>query len=694
MRILRITVALLLTAACAHQPSVAPGANKTAPPQTAAKAVTEVIHGTTISDPYRWLEDQQSPETREWIDRQNAYTDSILGNRPEKKRFAKRLEKLLTTDQMSTPIVRGGRYFFTKRAAGQDLFAIYMREGPAGPDLLLIDPAPMSPKHTTNVGIEDVSNDGKYLGYYIRQGGADEVEVRVFDIDRRHDIGVALPLARYFGVSMTPDNKTLYFTRFEKEGSRVYRRGVSGGGEEKLFGDGYGPEKIIGSSLSDDGAYLQLTVFYGSAGRKTELYLKNVATDGPIQTVTRDLDARSTADLAGDTLVIETNWNASNERVMVVSAADPGREKWRELIPERKDAAIQSVSLAGGRIFVRYLENVRPRILAFGLDGGAQGEIHFDEIGSLADVSGTWRSPVAFYRFNSFHIPPTIYAYDVPSGKGSIFFRQSEPVKSENFTVEQVWYPSKDGTRIPMFLMYKKGLQKDGKNPAYLTGYGGFNASQLPNFSSNAVAWAENGGVYGLANLRGGGEFGEEWHRAGMLDKKQNVFDDFTAAAEYLVREHYTSPEHLGIAGGSNGGLLVTAFTTQRPDLVKAVVCSYPLIDMLRYDKFLVGRFWVPEYGSADDPEQFSYIYAYSPYQHVVKGTKYPAILFITGDADTRVAPLHARKMAALMQASTGSNNPVLLRYHVSSGHSGGEPLRVQINNSSETLSFLAWQLK
>ena len=267
-------------------------------------------------------------------------------------------------------------------------------------------------------------------------------------------------------------------------------------------------------------------------------------------------------------------------------------------------------------------------------------------------------------------------------------------MNSADFNVEQVWYTSKDGTRIPMFLMYKKGLQRNGSNPTLLTGYGGFLISQLPGFSANAVTWAENGGVWALANLRGGGEFGEEWHRAGMLQNKQNVFDDFESAAQYLIDQRYTSPQHLGISGGSNGGLLVTAFLTQRPDLVKAVVCSYPLIDMIRYHRFLVAKFWVPEYGSSEDPQQFKWIYAYSPYQHVAKGTKYPAVLFISGDSDTRVAPLHARKMTALMQADTGSNNPVLLRYHVSSGHSGGEPLKEQVNNQAEILGFLLWQLK
>jgi prolyl oligopeptidase len=666
------------------------------PPPTEAKPVTETLHGVSVTDPYRWLEDQQSPATRAWIDRQNAYTDSMLGKLPQKQKFAKRIEQLLNTDQIGTPVVKSGRYFFSRRGVGQDLFSIYMREGASGPDILLIDPAPMSANHTTNVGLTDVSNDGKMIGYYVRKGGADETEEHFFDVDARKDVGTALPSARYFGTSLTEDKQTVYYSRMEKEGPRVYRRAVSGGAEQKIFGDGFGPETIVGVGISDDGRYLLIQVSHGSAAKKTELYVKDLhQDDSAIKTVVNDIDARSGMDVAGDTLVIETNWNAPNERVMIASASDPGRANWKEIVPENKKAAIQGFSLAGGKVFVRYLEDVKPRVIAYDLAGKQLTELHFDQLGNLTDIAGSWSSPVAFYRFASFNVPSTLYAYDVAGGKSSVFFRTNAPgVSSDDFTVEQVWYPSKDGTKVPMFVAYKKGLQRNGKNPTILTGYGGFVLSSLPNFSASNIAWMENGVVVALANLRGGGEFGEAWHQAGMLANKQNVFDDFIGAAEYLIKNKYTSSDHLGITGGSNGGLLVTAFATQRPDLAKAVVCSYPLVDMLRFHKFLVGSFWVPEYGSADDAEQFKTIYAYSPYQHVRKGTKYPAILFITGDSDTRVAPLHARKATALFQASTASNNPVMLRYHVAGGHSGGEPLKVQVDNAAEILGFLDWELR
>jgi prolyl oligopeptidase len=691
----KLATPLLLVAFACSTTSQQPAARVGSLPITEPRPVTETLHGVTITDPYRWLEDQQSAETRTWISRQNAYTDSMLSGLPNKPRFAKRIESLLNTNLINTLQLRGGRYFLTKREAGQDLFSIYMRESESGPDILLIDPAPLSPDKTTSVGIVNVTNDGRVLTYSVRKGGEDEVEEHFFDVDARREIGMVLGRARYAGVTVTPDHASVYFTRYAAGvAPRLYRRAIAGGPEDLLFGEQYGPEKLISSSISEDGRYLTIHVFHGSAGQKSEIYVKDLSSDGPIRTVVNDLDARSTADDAGETLIIETNWNAPNGRIMRVNIADPGRDHWTELIAENKDAPIEGSSLAGGRLFVRYLQNVKPRVLEFTIDGQPRGEIKFDTLGTLTDIAGQWTSPVAFYRFSSYTVPVTIYRYDVPTGTSSVFFRVNAPVNPDHFTVEQVWYQSKDGTQVPMFLTYMKGLQRNGRNPVLLTGYGGFNSSSLPNFSTSAVTWAENGGIYAVANLRGGGEFGETWHRAGMLDNKQNVFDDFIAAAEFLIQERYTSPRHLGITGGSNGGLLVTAFSTQRPELARAAVVSYPLIDMVRYHKFLVARFWVPEYGSADDPEHFKFIHAYSPYHRVRAGTKYPATLFITGDADTRVAPLHARKMAALMQASTGSTQPIMLRYHVSSGHSGGEPLKVQVNNSAETLAFMDWQLR
>lgn len=699
MKQLSITLVALLLAACATQPATQPAtvsrAEAPAVPPTEARPVTETLHGVEIVDPYQWLEDQQAPETRAWIERQNAYTDAVLGNRPEQQLFTSRLMELMNTDQLATPIFRNGRYFFKRRGVGEDLFSIYMRNGVNGRDERLIDPAPMSPDHRTSVDIVEVAPDAKLLAYLVRRGGADEIEIRFFDTEARRDVGTPLATARYYGVSIAPDD-TLYFTRATPQGPRVYRRALSGGAETEVFGSGYGKEKIVFNTLSEDGRYNLIHVFHGSSPKKTEIYLDDVRDAAPPKTVVNDLDFRSTAELAGDDLVIATNWNASNLRVMVAPAANPGREQWREIVPENPKAAIQGVSLAGGRVFVRYLEDVKPRIIGYDLAGNRKEEIAFPALGALGDMSGTWSSPVAFFSFSSFHIPSTIFQYDVATGQRTEFARVNAPVRPENFTIEQVWYPSKDGTRVPMFLLYRNGLPRNGTNPVFLTGYGGFTSSQLPYFSPKAIAWVEQGGIWAVANLRGGGEFGEEWHRAGMLERKQNTFDDFISAAEFLVRERYSSPQHIGIAGGSNGGLLVMAASMQRPDLFGAVVCRYPLIDMLRYHQFLVGSFWVPEYGDPANPEHFRWLHAYSPYHHVKQGQKYPATLFVTGDADTRVDPLHARKMAALMQAraANGTDEPILLRYFTQSGHSGGEPLSVQVKNTAEELGFLWWQIR
>jgi len=658
-------------------------------PVTAPRPVTETLHGVTLTDRYRWLEDQNSPETRAWIDSQNAWTDAALSQLPGRDALAKRLDQLLAVDESGLPTFRNNRYFFTRRRVGEEKFSIYIREN--GTDSVLVAAPANDPKHVNNVGISDVSPDGKILAFYVREGGADEVRIHFYDVDGKRDLG-ELPLARYSGIAVIGDQ--VYFSRYTAEGPRVFRRALAGGSETKLFGDGYTPDKIIGLTASDDARYLLAHVSYGSAGKRNDIFIKDATNDAPFHAVVDELEARTVADFAGDSLVLQTNWNAPNHRVMIAPIASPERANWREIIPENRTAAIQGITTAGGQIFVRYLENVQPRVVAYDLNGRRGEEIKFDVAGKLDDIVGAWHSPLAFYRFSSFALPPAIYEYEVETRSRNVLFQVSAPVNPDDFTVEQTFAVSKDGTHVPMFLFYKKGLQRNGANPAYLTGYGGFNVSQLPGFSARAVTLAENGAVYALVALRGGGEFGEEWHRAGMMEKKQNVFDDFEAASRLLIDRGYTSPQHLGIGGTSNGGLLVMAAATQHPELYKAVMCGYPLVDMLRYDQFLVGRFWGSEYGSAHDSLAFQWIYAYSPYQHVVKGTKYPAILFVTGDADTRVAPLHARKMTALMQASTGSKNPVLLRYHVSGGHSGGEPVSEQVRNESEIVGFLLQQLR
>jgi len=680
-------------------PSCKKGVKVPPTPDTKGVDAVDTIHGVDIVDPYRWLEDQKGPETREWIAVQNAYTDSVLGSLSGREELEALAAKLIKIDTIGMPTESGGRYFLTKRSANQELSVIYMRQGLDGEDKVLIDPHPMSEDKTTNVNIQGISHDGTLLAYGIRKGGEDELEIKFMDVDTMEDLPDVLPRGLYFGVSIMPDKKGFFYTKMTMKGPRIlyHSFGTAMAGDKEIFGEGYGFGKIIFSFPSEDGRWLIIIALEGSSG-KTEVYLKDLVKDGPITTVVNDLDARTLAAVVGDILYIQTNWEAPNGRLLAADPENPARENWKEIIPE-SDMVMQGlfglpVTFAGGKLFVNYLKDVKSQVVIFEPDGTRIGEISFPTIGTVGGLSGHWDSNEAFFVFTSYHIPTIIYRYDVASGEKEVWAKIEVPIDSEQYEIKQVWYESKDGTKIPMFIVHKKGINLDGSNPALLTGYGGFNISLTPFFSADAVAWVEKGGVYAFANLRGGGEFGEEWHKAGMMENKQNVFDDFIAAAEYLIAEGYTQAKKLAIEGGSNGGLLVGAAVTQRPDLYGAVICTYPLLDMVRYHKFLVARYWVPEYGSSENPEQFKYIHEYSPYHNVNKGTKYPAIFFITGDADTRVAPLHARKMTALMQASTGSDEPVLLRYHTTAGHSGGQPVSEQIENLAETLSFLLWQLE
>ncbi|HXN24162.1 MAG TPA: prolyl oligopeptidase family serine peptidase [Candidatus Dormibacteraeota bacterium] len=697
--ILLISVLLSIVAAAralqeTGSPSPSPSSASGQQPKTRTADVKAVLHGVEITDPYRWLEDQKSSETRAWIDEQNTHTDALLTKQPGREELKQQVKALIEIDSMGPPRVGNDRYFFFKRQALQDQAMLYLRKGLEGKDELLIDPLAMSPDHTVTVNLNSISRDGTLLVYSVRHGGADEITPRLFDVDSRADLPDRFPEARYFGVSVLPDKSGLYFTRLTADGPRVYfhKIGVEPSTDVEVFGKGYGSEKIISCSVSEDGHYLVVTVLHGSAADRSELYVQDLARKGPIVPIVNDVPAAFFGAIADDRMFLRTNWKAPKWRIMEVNLKEPARDKWREVVPATK-AVIEDLSLVGGKLAVHTTENVIPRLKLFEPSGKFVREVIPPAIGTISGLLGRWGSTEAFYSTSSFHVPVTNYRFDVATGKQTVWSQSKVPVEAEKYEVKQVWYTSKDGTKIPMFLGHAKGLKLDGSNPVFLTGYGGFNVTRTPDYNPLAAAWMVRGGVYAVANLRGGGEFGEEWHHAGMLDKKQNVFDDFIGAAEWLIQNHYTEPSRLAIGGSSNGGLLVGAALTQRPDLFGAVLCGYPLLDMVRYHKFLVAKYWVPEYGSSDDPEQFKYIYAYSPYHRVRPGTKYPAVLLISGDSDTRVDPLHARKMTALLQAATASGRPVLLHYDTKAGHSGGTPVSKQIENLTDELTFLFWQL-
>ena len=427
------------------------------------------------------------------------------------------------------------------------------------------------------------------------------------------------------------------------------------------------------------------------------MYLQDLQSKNPPLEITSGKNFLYGAEFFAGRLYITTNEDAPHYRVFVAEAANPKRENWKEIIPQ-SDAVLQDASVTGGKLLAQYEHNATSELKLFALDGKKLADIALPAIGSVFSASGRYDRNEIFFGFQSFTVPPSVYRVDLTDVKSALWAKVDAPaIDPSAYDVQQVWYSSKDGTKVPMFVVSKKGIEKNGRNPTLLTGYGGFNVSLTPTFSRSMYLWMEHGGIYAVANLRGGAEFGEDWHRAGMLEKKQNVFDDFIAAGEYLIAEKYTSRDRLAIFGGSNGGLLMGAMITQRPDLFRAVVCAVPLLDMLRYQNFQIAKLWIPEYGSAEDAKQFDWLYAYSPYHHVKPGQEYPAILFMTGDTDTRVDPMHAKKMAALMQAeaSNGASKerPILLRIETKAGHGQGKPITKQIEESTDMYSFLFWQL-
>ena len=664
------------------------------PPPTRVDTVIDTFHGVEIPDDYRWLEDQDSPETRSWIEAQNAYTLSALADRPERPAIARRLEELLRIDQVGSPRQRENRYFTWKKRAEDDLWIFYVREGLDGEDRVLLDPHTLSEDHTTDVSVDGISLDGKLMVYGIRHGGTDETELRVMDVDRGEDLPDRFPIALYRGVSVRPDRAGFYYNLQDRAtGVRVryHELGTNPADDPVIFGEGYGPSVWIGTELSDSGRYLLF--FVGHGWGRTEIHVQDLHASGPIVTLVDDIDAAFLPGFAGDRLFVQTNWKAPKGRILEVDLDQGDPAAWKEVVPEGEDA-IQGFSLVGGRLFVRTLHNVISRIERFELDGTPLGELELPGVGTARTPAGTWESDSAFYYFSSFTTPGAVYRYDVASNTSEVWSQPEVPFDPAGFKTEQVWYTSKDGTRVPMFLVHREDLPRDGNRPTLLYGYGGFNSSLTPGFSSWAALWIEHGGVYAMANLRGGGEFGDEWHKAGMLENKQNVFDDFIAAAEWLIDNDYTNPGRLAIQGGSNGGLLVGAAMTQRPELYRAVLCQFPDLDMVRYWQFENNN--PPallEYGDASDPEQFKFLYAYSPYQKVTDGVAYPAVMLTSGDGDTRVPPLQARKMAARLQTATSSGRPIFLRYDTKAGHAGGKPLSKAVDDVSLEAVFLFSQL-
>jgi prolyl oligopeptidase len=704
---------LITAAISAEDNSASDGAAPMAPPKVKTETVVDTVQGHKISDPYRWLEDPTGADTQEYVRQELAYTRSILDPLAGREQIQKRLTQLVSIGTITAPQVAGAYYFYTRRAGTQNQPILFVREGVHGKDRILLDVNQLAADGTVALDWWFPSEDGKYVAYGISASGSEESTLHLIESASGKPLSDTIDRTRFAAISWKKDSSGFYYTRHPKKGDvpageEVYHvkvfyhaLGNDTARDSLIFdpmttGEGHTAQDIPSPLLADDDdRWLLISVFRGWA--KTELYLQDLKTGTPPVEITQGKNFLYSGEIFQGKLYIVTNEDASRYRVFTVNAANPKRENWKEVIPQA-DAVLLNVSVLGGKLFAQYEKNASSQLKQFELDGKPIGDISLPAIGTVSGIFGKWDRKETFFGFQSFTVPPSVYQVDFSTRKTSLWDKVDAPgIDPPAYEVKQVWFASKDGTKVPMFVFHKKGIPLDGKNPTLLTGYGGFNISLTPSFVGGRYLWLEHGGVFAVANLRGGAEFGEDWHRAGMLEKKQNVFDDFISAAEFLISDKITDKDHLAIQGGSNGGLLMGVMITQRPDLFRAVLCQVPLLDMLRYQNFQIAKLWIPEYGSADDPKQFEWLYAYSPYHHVKAGTEYPSIMFMTADTDTRVDPMHAKKMAALMQAEAANGQsrerPILLRIEPKAGHGAGKPIAKQIEEGTDIYSFLFWQL-
>jgi prolyl oligopeptidase len=677
------------------------------PPSSRQSDVVDTLHGVSVDDPYRWLEDGASDETRAWVDAQNAFTRTVLEALPQRPAIQARLNELLSTGMVGTPVLRGRRAFYQRRDGQADQPVLVMRDAPEVAERTIVDPNALSAHGIVALDWWHPSQDGRLLAYGVSEGGTELSTLRVLDTTTgTHLEAEQIPNTRFASIAWLPDGSGFYYTRFPTPGTvpageEVYNRhvffhplGQRWQDDEEVFGAGRAAEDSPSVNLSHSGRWLVVDVHQGWA--RTELYVLD--REHPARgfvALQEGVEAFATTEFAGDRLLVLSNEGAPNYALYEVDPEHPARDQWRLVIAERGDRVLDAVQAIAGRLVTHELQNATSHVRFYAPDGTFQSEVELPSIGSVSGIGGEWTGEWMTLCFTSFVQPPTAYTVNLDTSVAHVFAQGDLPPDFDpaRYVVEQEWYASKDGTPISMFLVHRRGFERDGNAPTLLTGYGGFNISRTPAFNAALLQWLDAGGLYALPNLRGGGEYGEAWHQAGMLERKQNVFDDFIAAAEWLIERGFTRTSRLAISGGSNGGLLVGAALTQRPDLFQAVVCQVPLLDMLRYQKLLIARLWVAEYGSADDAQQFPWLYAYSPYHRVKRGERYPATFLLTAEGDSRVDPMHARKMAARLQATSASDAPILLRVETAAGHGQGKPRSKQVEEATDVWSFLFWQL-
>ena len=671
-------------------------------PEAAKQDVTEDYHGTKVADPYRWLEDPDSKETQEWVGKENEITRAYIDSYGAREGIEDRLKTLFNYERYSLPDRQGDRYFFTKNDGLQNQAVLYMQSVSGGePVVVVLDPNTLSADGTVALTGTSYTEDGKLLAYGLSAAGSDWQEVHIRDVDAGKNFTEVLKWCKFSSVAWKHDKSGFWYNRFPGEGepgheeqgtrSRVcwHKLGTPQSEDVIVYQDEKNIELGFSPVASDDGKYVILYVWHGTDPKNGIYYKTQDGAEPFTKLIENDLAMFNPIDNIGTTVYMHTDLEAPKGRVIAIDLNNAARANWKEVIPQKNDV-IDGVTMVNDKFVVSYAKDAHNQLMLFNVDGKLDREIPLPTVGSVAGVSGERDDKEMFYMFTSFTYPTTSFRYDFATNKAEVFRAPKVEFDPSLYETRQVFYASKDGTKIPMFITCKKGLKLDGNNPTLLYGYGGFNISMTPSFSASKLVWLENNGVYAVACLRGGNEYGEEWHQQGVLDRKQNVFDDFIAGGEYLIKEKYTSKKLLVIQGGSNGGLLTAAVTTQRPDLFGAVLCQVPVIDMLRYHKFTIGKYWVSDYGNAEEnPEHFKFMYAYSPLHNVKPGVKYPPMLITSADTDDRVVPAHAKKFAATLQAADGGDNPILLRVETKAGHGGGKPTSKQIEEQADIYSFV-----
>ena len=673
-------------------------------PETKKVDTIDNYHGTQIADPYRWLEDDHSPATKAWVDAQNKVTENYLSNIPFRAEIRKRLEELWNYPKNGAPTKHGNYYYFFKNDGLQNQSILYRSATLGGAPEVFLDPNKLSAAGTTALGSMSFSKDGKHFAYLLSKAGSDWQEGFVMDVETRQLLSDKLEWVKFSGLSWKGNG--FYYSRYDKpdeqnklsqknEFQKVYyhRLGDPQEKDELIYVDKEHPLRNAGVDVTEDERFLILSTSEGTSGR--ELWfrdLQNPAQKEFTLLVKGFANEPDVIDNDGDKLLVRTNHNAPNYKIVLIDPANPAEANWKVIVPEKKEA-LQGVGLAGGKLFLSYLKDASTRVYQYDYKGKLEHEVKLPGLGTASGFGSKKEDKEFFYTYTSFITPPAVYKYEVATGVSTLYNKAEVKFNPAEYETKQVFFKSADGERVPVFLSYKKGIRLNGNNPVLLYGYGGFNIAMTPSFSVSNLYFMEQGGIYAVVSLRGGSEYGEAWHKAGMMEKKQNVFNDFIGAAEYLIKAKYTNPGKIAIRGGSNGGLLVGACMTQRPELFKVALPAVGVMDMLRFQKFTIGWAWAVEYGSSDNAEQFKYLLKYSPLHNLKPGTAYPATLITTADHDDRVVPAHSFKFAATLQADNAGPNPTLIRIETQAGHGAGKPTSKMIDEAADIWAFTMYNL-